>query len=339
MKIFLSDPERADRSSLKVKGRLMPYEDFTARLKNFCLSLGFREVNIRHLASCGDPENASDILANNPKDDAVVILSCRVSYNPNWGGYCGLPQLLVREKYDDRGEQCPSSFIAPFVRQYLFAKEHIYLTKTEEGRCLITIPENLLKIHGATRGSRLLVALDKVAEADEDGRIVPVATNGGTISFALANSLRQSLDARNFTWMPGRSIPIDRYLSRELFSFCEIDQAVDRNSRFWPTLLPHLGQIVTHRTPNLRAAELHLRHEFARAMATFIADHRPSLGNVLCLAGLDIDMAAFAGHEEHYFVPWKAYLERPGEEPGVEHALDQDDLFVRLMQQDKQCPA
>lgn len=317
----------------------MPYEDFSSRLKNFCVSLGFKEVNIRHLASCGDPENTAEMLATNPKDDAVVILSCRVSYNPNWGGYCGLPQLLVREKHDDRGEQCPSSFIAPFLRQYLFAKEHIYLTKTEEGRYLIAIPENLLKMNGETRGGRLLVALDKVAESDKDGRIVPIATNGGVTSFVLSNSLRQSLEARNYPWKPRRSSPIDRYLSRELFSFSQIDQTVDRNSPFRPTLLPHLEQIVTHRTPNLRAAELHLRHEFARAMATFIADHRPSLGNLLCLAGLDIDMAAFAGHEEHYFVPWKAYLERPGEEPGVEHALDQDDLFVRLMQQDNQCPA
>lgn len=57
---------------------------------------------------------------------------------------------------------------------------------------------------------------------------------------------------------------------------------------------------------------------------------------MLCLAGLDIDMAAFLGHEEHYFVPWKAYLERIGEEREEEYALEQDDLFVRLMQQDKQ---
>lgn len=338
MKIFLSDPERVERSSLKVKGRLMPYEDFSCRLKNFCHTLGFRQINIRHLASCGGPGNGSPALLSHAEDDAVVILSCRVTYNPNWGGYCGLPQLLVRGAGNDRG-QCPSAFIAPFLRQYLFAREHISLRKTEDGRYLVTIPANLLNRDGENRDGRLQVALDNMAEADKDGRIVPVAAGGGALTFVLSEALRQSLDAGNYPWQTRRSSPIDRYLSRELFSFGEIDQAVDPASPFRSTLLPHLEQIVTHRTPNLRAAELHLRHEFARAMAIFIADHRPSLGNVLCLAGLDIDMAAFAGHEERYFVPWKAYLERSGEAAGVEHALDQDDLFVRLMQQDSHCPA
>lgn len=313
----------------------MPYEVFTSRLKNLCLSLGFREVKFRHLGSCGDLEAAARILSHNLRDDAVVILSCRVTYNPNWGGYGGLPQLLVRDKYDDRGEQCPASFIAPFLTQYRFAREHVHLTRTEDDRYLITIPENLLPRDGEREGSSLRIALDRVAEADGEGAVVPVMTNGSMTTFALSASFRQALEAENYPWMSGRSIPIDRYLGSELFSFVDIERTVDRKSPFCPSLLPHLRQIVTHRTPHLWAAELHLRHEFARAMATLSTDHPPSLGNVLCLAGLDIDMGAFAGHEEHYFVPWKAYVECTGEAPGAEHALDQDDLFVRLMQQDQ----
>jgi hypothetical protein len=55
-----------------------------------------------------------------------------------------------------------------------------------------------------------------------------------------------------------RSIPIGRYLSSDLFSFADIEQSVAQDSPFRPTLLPHLRRIVTHRTPNLRAAEIHL---------------------------------------------------------------------------------
>jgi len=142
MNTFLPHQAQSNALSLKVKGRLMPYEEFSARLKNFCASQGFREVKIRHLGSCSKPEGvAADILRKGSGGDAVIILSCRVSYNPTWGGYSGLPQLLVRDKNGDGAEQCPAAFIAPFLQQYRFAKEHIYLTAAEQGRHLISVPE------------------------------------------------------------------------------------------------------------------------------------------------------------------------------------------------------
>lgn len=119
-----------------------------------------------------------------------------------------------------------------------------------------------------------------------------------------------------------------------MFSFAEILQAVDLSSPFRPTLLPHLRQIVTHRTPNIRAAEIHLHQELSRTVATFTADRRAVLGSMLCLAGLDIDMSAFRRHEEHYFVPWKACLETIGEDFVGKITLEQDELFARLVQPD-----
>ncbi len=50
--------------------------------------------------------------------------------------------------------------------------------------------------------------------------------------------------------------------------------------------------------------------------------------DVLCLAGLDIDMSTLIGGREHCFVPWRACLARQGETLFME----QDDLFVRLME-------
>jgi hypothetical protein len=334
MNTFIHAPAQANTSSLKVKGRMMLHEEFTVRLKNLCNSLGFSKVQIRRADSfAGHDGKGSNFSAKGTEEDAVIILSCKISYNPDWGGYCGLPQLLVREKNGDKGEQSPAAFIAPFVQQYRFATEHIYLTETLQGRHLITLPENLLKKDGQECGCKLQIELDKVAEPDEDGAILPVMISGSMSSYALSNNLRQTLDALNFAWQPARSIPIGGYLSSELFSFADIEQSVERNSPFSPSLLPHLRRIVTHRTPNIRAAEIHLRQQFSQAIATYVADHRPGFGNMLCLAGLDIDMSIFRGHEEHYFVPWKAYLDMSGENSGQEYALEQDDLFVRLMQQ------
>lgn len=198
----LPSPAQSNGSSLKVRGRLIPYEEFSSRLKNFYASLGFGQVKIRHVGSGGDPDDvAADIPRKSSGGDAVIILSCRVSYNPDWGGYRGLPQLRVRRKNGDRDGQCPAPFIAPFL-------------------------------------------------------------------------------------------------------------------------------------PNLRAAETHLRQEFSRAITTFVAERRAGSGNMLCLAGLHIDMSEFREHGEHYFVPWKAYLDTTGANFGEKHTLGQDELFVRLARRD-----
>jgi hypothetical protein len=331
----LPSPVQSNGSSLKVKGRLIPYEEFSVRLKNFYVSLGFGKVKIRHVGSGSELDGiAADILQKRSGGDAVIVLSCRVSYNPNWGGYCGLPQLLVQEKNGARAGQCPAAFIAPFLQQYRFAKEHIYLTATGQGNHLITLPESLLKKDAEKPGSRLIVKLDKVAEPDKDGAMIPVMVSGSMLSYALSNTLRQTLDALNFAWKPGRSIPIGEHLGSDLFSFADAPSAADRNSPFGPTLLPHLCRIVTHRTPSLRAAEIHLHQEFSRTVATFNADRRAGFGNMMCLAGLDIDMSAFRRHEEHYFVPWKACLDTMDEHCWEKQTLEQDELFARLVRRE-----
>ena len=72
---------------------MMPYEDFAVRLRTLCGSLGFNGVVIRHLDAVHHADAlAAESLAGDARGDAVVVLSCRVSYNPSWGSCCGLPQ-------------------------------------------------------------------------------------------------------------------------------------------------------------------------------------------------------------------------------------------------------
>lgn len=317
--------------ALRINGRGMAYEEFIPRLQNFCNSLGFHDP-----AYWGPPffdgfdAFDAEFLRPGCARDRVIILSCRVPYNPNWGGFRGLPKLLVSGK--DHDEQCPAAFIAPFLQQYRFAREHVYLAKTGQGRYLITLPESLVSgKNGEQPGGKLVIALDKVAEPDGEGDFVPVMSSGSMVSYTLSNSFRQLLDGQHFTWKPARSIPVGEHLGSELFSFADVLQAVDRNSPFVPTLLPHLNQIVTHRTPSLRAAAIHLAEDFSRTIAALTGGGRTGGGKVLCLAGLDIDMTGFLGHGEHCFVPWQAYRVISGE-PAT---LEQDDLFVQLMQQEK----
>lgn len=311
----------------------MLHEEFSSRLQIMCNTLGFENVKIQKSANFGILENFSDKdnVQNCSEGDAVIVLSCKVYYNPNWGGFCGHPQMFTRTKAH-KNELCPAGFLAPFLQMYNFAQKQIFLTETRQGKHLITLPKSFLKNDEERHESKLIINLDKVAEPDENGATVPIPTSGSRFSYNLSSNFRQKLDAQNFDWRPGRSIPIGRYLGGEMFFFTCAKQAIDHNNPFYSTLFPHLRQLVTHQTPHLRAAEIHLRQEFSRQIAKLNAEKQATSPRSLCLAGLDIDMAPFAGHGEKYFVPWLAYMKGIDGNGSERCSLNQDDLFVRLMQ-------
>jgi hypothetical protein len=207
------------------------------------------------------------------------------------------------------------------------------------GQHLVTLPETLLGKGLNLPGGTLQVHLDRIAEANGSGDRQPLMTAGSLHTFAVSKAFRQSLAGLKDDWQLGRKLPIGKYLGRELFSFIDPEKAVESSSPFASTLLPHLAEIVTHQTPNLLAAEIHLQAEFRRGIAALSSTDRSSFGKLLCVAGLDIDMTAFTRHGDHYFVPWRAYNVVGGECAGEECSLCQDDLFVKLMQQEKQCAA
>ncbi len=331
MNMVLPEETEAKGSSLKIKGRIMLHEEFSSRFQNMCTTLGFGNVKTPEFGNFDILDSLSDTVQNDSEIDAVIVLSCKVHYNPNWGGFCGHPQLLTRMK-TGKDELCPSTFLAPFLQLYYFAQQQIYLSKTREGKHLITLPKAFLEKDEEGRGSKLIIFLDKVAEPDENGALVPVSTSGSRCSYNISMNLRQALDAQDYDWKAGGSRPIGRHLGADMFSFTRVEQIIDQHDPFHSTLSPFLHHLVTHRTPHLRAAEIHLRNEFSRAVALLTAERQAMLPNFLCLVGLDIDMAPFAGHGEKYFVPWKAYLERVDGNIYQKCSLDQDELFVRLIQ-------
>ncbi len=309
----------------------MLHEEFSSRLHDMCKTLGFANVKIPQSGNVNVVDGFARTAQNSSAEDGVFVLSCKVHYNPNWGGFCGHPQLLTPVQADRDGS-CPAGFLAPFLQQYHLAQERIYLTRTKEGRHLITMPQGLLVDDEKKPGIKLLIALERVAEPDKDGGIVAVSTVGARISYTLSTSLRRDLDAQNYPWKAGRGIPIGRYLGSELFFFTGVEQVIDKSNPFYATLLPYLGQLVTHRTPHLRAAQIHLQQEFHRAIAHLTTKEQTTFSKSLCLVGLDIDMTPFTGHKEKYFVPWQAYLTRDDGRVCEKCSLDQDELFGQLIQ-------
>lgn len=308
----------------------MLHDEFGTRLHAMCNTLGFHDLKISQLGNC-NIDGFSDLVQRCRTEDGVLVLSCKVHYNPNWGGFCGHPQLLTPVRVD-RNESCPAGFLAPFLQQYHYAEERIFLTKTKGGRYLITLPQGLLVEDEKKNGIQLRIALEKVAEPDKDGGIVAASTVGTRVCYTLSSSLRRDLEAQNYPWKTGRSMPIGRYLTSKMFSFTRVDLAIDTNNPFYTTLCPHIGELVTHKTPNLRAAQIHLQHEFQRVISQLTAQKQTASANLLCLVGLDIDMTPFTGHNEQYFVPWQAYLTRKNGLSDETCSLNQDDLFGQLLQ-------
>lgn len=338
MKTFSPEPSQPTQALFKIRGRMMPFEEFTDRLKTLSASLGLGPVPIctSGLPAADSSVSGAEPLPRDEGNNAAYVLSTKVTYNPNWGVYCGLPRLLDHQKTKSSPVRTPADFIAPFLHLYRFAQENIFLSQTAQNQYLITLPEILFQKDEAGSGCKLIVHLERVVEQSKDGLLCPVMISGTLHSFAVSPDFHQFFAALTSDWAPGRKLSIGHYLASELFSFAGIENVVDNDSPYAATILPHLAEIVTHPTPNLRAAEIHLQQVFDRDTARLAAERRMSERNLLYIAGLDIDMTAFTGSEEHYFVPWQAYISQGGKASGGT-SLAQDDLFVRLMQQDTQC--
>jgi len=337
-----------------IRGRIIPYGEFLPRLKNYCLSLGFKKPIVVGSESPGDCHSIS---VKSPEpfwakgdsagqgNDTVIILSAKVPYEPSWGGYSGLPRPLIHERVDHRSEETVSSFIAPYLVQYQFARNHMYLACNESGEHLLTLPSTLLQGGTKIDGKSLKICLDKIVEHDEKGHFSPYVVADPFVTFKLSEQFLQRLSENNFSWKKAKIQRIGKFLTAELFFFEDALQENGGNSRngrksiFVETLLPVMNRIVTNANPQLRAALVHLKNEFTRTVENVQRKHEENESeNVLCIAGLDIDVAAFKGRGKRYFVPWAAYWQQSGKlDAETSSPLGQDDLFVALMAQEKQC--
>ncbi len=80
----------------------------------------------------------------------------------------------------------------------------------------------------------------------------------------------------------------------------------------------------------------HLRNK-SKAGDTGSTDGSQPLEPSLRIKGRMIPYEEFTVRLKNYFVPWQAYSAAGEDGGGAECSLGQDDLFVRLMQQEKQC--
>jgi len=314
---------------------MFPREEFLCRLKNLCSSLGFPKVNLLP-ATADFSAGGAESWVNSGGDATVCLVSTRVSYNPNWGSCCGQPRLLNQQKFQSARERTPAEFVAPFLHLYRIAEEHMYLSQSPEGQALITLPEGLLRYGEELSGCKVGVQLARIVEPERDGTLRPVKVSGDLYSFAVSPKFQSFLTPLQGEWQQGRKLSIAGELANEIIYFEITDKTAWEGSSYIKTILPSMVEIVTHPTPNLRAAEIHVEQVFLEGTAR-LAALQGAQSRIVYLAGLDIDMTPFTGREEHYFVPWQAYIRKDESALAEGYFLAQDDLFVQLLQQEKQC--
>ncbi len=333
-KLTTSDP-LPQIPSCKVRGRLIPAYEFLPRLRTLCSSLGFHNpivtrpcetaANLAERLTLGY-RSSSDAMWG--EQDHIVIFSAMIPYEQNWGAYTGLPGQRSREDFGKVAPATPAEFIAPYVRQYRFAQEHIRLGCDSTGKPVVTIPEGLVSGKGNPAGVGLQVHVDRIAEA---GKTLQRdrASAGSLVTLPLSAGFRQILDEREFSWQPGVFSPIGEYFGPELFFFAGKSPQDDPPP--FPAVAELMPRIVTQKNPELAATLVHLQAGFSGICDTFAATGPDDLRNLICVSGLEIDMRGFRGRKERYFVPWQACWKRHGYCYGNIYPLLQDDLFVALM--------
>lgn len=330
--------------SCTIHGRLLSAYDFLPRLKKLCSALGFNNPSVEkkgylplpsepceenHLP-CSDPQP----LSRNEGRDRIIILSTTVPYEQSWGGYNGLPGQYFREQSSARGVETPSDFIRPYLLQYQSAQEHIHVGSDNSGNHIVSLPDYLISGQKSDGRKSLKVIIEKIAKPNTQGQYFPLSVSGPIVTFPLGSHLRDALGEKLFMWKTGMLNPIGDHLHAELLRFDppsgQTNHTGPSASSFAALLFPLLPWIVTHKTPHLAATLVHLQSNFRKVCETFAETGTDDLRNLLCVAGLDIDMRGFRGRSEGYFVPWQACWKRHGYCYDNIYPLEQDDLLVAL---------
>ncbi len=355
-------------ASFKIDGRAIPYPEFMPRLYNLCLTLGFRKGLIMpSRAFCSDenqgwpiilmtkhfgifPFNhgvvgglvATDRHGPHAKhgEDSVILQATHVGYDPHTGAYGKYVRPMSQG--NDVSNSCGkiAHVITPYLEQYDFARERIFLHRDDSGRHLITVKNSFIDFASHPVKTGLVLRLEKIVPPDADGRIVPVAALSTSQTFALTEEFRQRIDATGYIWKGGDGESINERLTADLFFFREDFREDDPTILLERSLAEFMPVIVTSRYPSLQAAKITIQIEFSRVVESLRRGTEYDGKNLLYIAGLNIDISEYEGFPATtYFVPWAAYIQLMNGTPD-EYArpVERERLFALIMEQSLENP-
>lgn len=368
MQKFSIDPEIIRESvPFKVDNLAISYAELVPKLYNFCKSLGFRKGLIMpSRAFCSDENQGLPIIlltkhfgtfpfnhgrvggvvATNRHgphahhgEDSVIVQASHVGYDPDTGiyGKYRRPRMEKKTASDSCGKI--THVINPYLDQYRFARDRIFLIKNN-GRYLINVKNTFVDFSSHKVKNGLVLHLHHVVRPSENGVIRPVSAHSTSQTYELSDAFRKRLDATGYAWKSGQGENIGDYLTDDLFYFREELHETDESILLERNLIEFMPQIVTSRSPQLRAAKINIQLEFARAVESIRRGKEYAGKNLLYIAGLNIDISEYNIYPPTtYFVPWAAHVQLKDSDPATYiHPLEQEELFAKLMAQSVENP-
>jgi hypothetical protein len=336
----------------RIDGVAMRYSQFMPRLFNLCLSLGFEPGKIMpSRAFCSDESQGYPIILiakhfgsfpfnhgrvggivatdrHGPHahhgQDLVIVNASHVGYDPDTARFGDYRRLQTER--DDVTTNCGKicGVLNWYRDEYGFAQQNILLRK-EEGRCVLTIDNQLLR---EDRDEGIFLRLNRLVQSAGEEGWKPLRTLSTAKAFAAAPGLAAALP--DVLWGKDRGTPIGDRLTPDLFTFKrEIRADVESHHHLEANLFHAMPYIVTARWPALVAAQINIQVEFDRTFRTIVKSDEYRGHHLLFIAGLNIDVSPTEGQlfPLTKFVPWAAYIQSPD---GNGYTLEQDELVERL---------
>ena len=352
----------------KIDGLAIPYPEFVARLYNFCMELGFRKGFIMpSRAFCSDENQGMPIILltkhfgtfpfnhgrvggimatdrHGPHashgEDLVIVQASHAGYDPETGAYgtFNRPQTMGDCPSDSCGKL--NHVIGPYLEQYLFARERIFLHKDDNGNHLITAKNSFIDFvsHPVSRG--LVLRLNNIVEEDNTGVIRPFSSASTTQTYKVSKVFRKRLEKIGYEWRSGVGKNIGALLSADLFFFREDFHETDDYIFLEKNLMEFMPGIVSAKYPALRAAMTNVQLEFARCVESIRRSEHYKNRNLLYVSGLNIDISRTETLPVmNYFVPWAAHVQlEDGMKDEYIHSIEQEELYKKLMAQSAENP-
>ena len=348
-------------ADFNVDGMAIPYPEFVPRLYNLCNRLGFRKGLIMpSRAFCSDENQGLPIILltkhfgifpfnhgrvggimaidrHEPHashgDDSVIVQASHVGYDPKTGVYGTYQRARMLEKTISVSCGKLSHVITPYLEQYHFARNRIFLSRSESGTFLITAKNSFIDFFTHPVKNGLVLRLQNIAKIDEEGCARPVGAISTMQSFEVSQEFKKQMDLAGYEWKSGNGECIGNYLTDDLFFFREDFHETDDSIFLERNIIDFMPRIVTSPNPLLQAAKINIQHEFARAVESIRRGKEYNGKNLLYIAGLNIDISEYDGFPPTtYFVPWAAHIQlRRNPRGDFRLPVEQEALYNMLM--------
>ncbi|HDS17221.1 MAG TPA: hypothetical protein ENN66_11575 [Proteobacteria bacterium] len=351
-----------------VDGLAIPYAEFVPKLYNLCMTLGFRKGYIMpSRAFCSDENQGWPIILltkhfgtfpfnhgrvggivaidrHGPHahhgEDSLIVQASHVGYDPHTGAYGKWVRPKMKGSCSSNSCGKITHVITPYLEQYHFARNRIFLRREDAGRHLITVKNSFVDFPLHPVKSGLVLRLENIARIDAAGRINPIAALSTSQTYEVSESFRRRLEIAGYVWKGGEGEAIGEYLYDDLFFFQEAFHETDESILLERSLIEFMPTIVTAPNPALRAAKINIQLEFARTVESIRRGNEYADKNLLYVAGLNVDISEYQGFPATtYFVPWAAHIQlKDGTPEAYAHPLEQSRLFNLLQEQASENP-